>query len=100
MNTGKRRKKRAQAVLQNGGSELDCRYAAARAVKKALGQGRVRRPKMCPHCKTFPGVDAKGIPKVYAVHLRGYSAEHRFDFEWMCVSCRSKAVWAKKKANS
>lgn len=98
MISGWQRNERIQAVLQNGGSELDCRDASMRALRKALKKGLVSRPKKCPRCKAVPGVDAQGNPKIQAVHLNGYSPEHRFDFEWMCVSCRSRAVWAKKKS--
>ncbi len=83
--------------IQYGWSKAESRHAAGRVVKRALERGHIKRPKRCPICKAVPGVDAQGNPKIQAVHLNGYSYEHRLDFKWMCVSCRSKAVWARKR---
>ncbi len=91
------RKKRLQSILGNGGSDLDSRDASIKSIRKALRKGLIKRPSRCSYCKRIPGVDAKGNPKIEAVHLKGYAPEHRFDFEWLCVSCRSRAVWAKKR---
>jgi len=96
MSNRSERKKRLQSIFAGTGGKLENREAAVKSIKKALKRGLIRRPNYCCWCKKRPGKDAKGNPMIEAVHLRGYGLEHRFDFEWLCVSCRSKAIWAKK----
>ncbi len=65
--------------------------AAARdRVRRALEQGKLKRPKICPKCGKNPGRASNGISNMIWDHTEGYSKEAHLKGQWMCRTCHNK----------
>jgi len=72
------------------------RALARVVVSRAIKRGQLKRPKKCSKCGHAAGVNSIGNSCIQAFHHNGYAPEHHLDIIWVCVSCRSKAVWDRR----
>lgn len=73
------------------------RWTARAALNRALHKKKIRRPKKCSICGARPGVDRQGNSKIHGYHHKGYEDPHKLNIIWVCISCRNKMVWARKR---